>query len=88
MTADLKEPRYFHICVNVREMLARPDDVLLDLYRCDIERLAGIRTRMVMALMQGHDYMPLHGVCSNFDPAQGCLGHTLNDAKTFSSGEI
>jgi hypothetical protein len=90
MIIDLpgRPPRYFHICANVREMLGRSDTELLDLYRCDPDQIPEIRTRMVIAMAQGHAFVPLHGVCDNFDPAQGCGGHACADLLNFQPGRV
>jgi hypothetical protein len=56
-------------------MLAKSDDMLCALYRCQPEDLSEVRARMVIALARGHAYMPLSGECDNFDPASGCKGH-------------
>jgi hypothetical protein len=70
----------YHISINVREMLAKCDDVLCDMYRCDPEHLPEIRARLVIAMARGHVWTPLYGQCDNFDPAKGCRGHNVNQA--------
>lgn len=66
---------YYHISVAVRDMLDKADEALCELYRCDPEHIPEIRTRLLMALLRHHEYMPLNGECDNFDPARGCQGH-------------
>jgi hypothetical protein len=72
----IEPQRTYHIAVKVREMLSKSDETLCDLYRCDPEQLPEIRTRMVIALIRGHEWTPLNGECDNFDPACGCRGHS------------
>jgi hypothetical protein len=71
----INQPLEFHISLNVRDMLAKADEFLCDMYRCDESLLPEIRARLVIAQAMGHAYIPLNGECDNFDPASGCKGH-------------
>jgi hypothetical protein len=72
----------YHISIGVRDMLEKSDDFLCDLYRCEPAQIPEVRTRLVIALMQGHKYIPLHE-CDNFDPQNGCKGHPAENQASF-----
>ena len=72
----INEPLQFCISLPVRDMLAKADEFLCDMYRCGPETIPEIRAKLVIALAMGHAYIPLNGECDNFDPQSGCKGHT------------
>jgi hypothetical protein len=79
----INEPLQFHISLNVRDMLAKADSFLCDLYRCEPGDVPEIRARLVIAHAMGHAFIPLNGECDNFDPQSGCKGHAAQTQDSF-----